>query len=77
VNTLNLYEFALERARESADKRELPVVAKESGLDYSWLSKFALGRIPGASYQKVAQLADYYMKRSPPPGSTDEGRAAA
>lgn len=64
MNTINLYEYALARARESAERRELPTVAKESDLDYSWLSKFALGRIPGASYEKVDRLARYYMERA-------------
>lgn len=63
VDTINLYEYALARARESAERRELRKVADDSGLDYSWLGKFALGRIPGASYEKVHQLATYYMAR--------------
>lgn len=63
MNTINLYEFALERARASAQRRELPTVARESGLDYSWLSKFARGAIPGASYAMVDKLATFYMAR--------------
>lgn len=63
MDTINLYEYALDKARESAEKRELPTVAAESGLDYSWLGKFARGKIPGASYKMVAQLARYYMER--------------
>ncbi len=60
---LNLYDYALRKARESADRRELPKVASESDLDYSWLSKFARGKIPGASYKMVDQLASYYLSR--------------
>ncbi len=63
MNTINLYEYALERARQSAQRRELPTVARESGVDYSWLSKFARGTIPGASYAMVAKVADFYMTR--------------
>lgn len=63
VDTINLYEYALERAKQSAAQRELPTVATESGLDYSWLSKFARGKIPGASYEKVHELATYYRNR--------------
>lgn len=63
VNTINLYEYALERAQASAKRRELPTVARNSGLDYSWLSKFARGAIPGASYAMVARLAQFYMDR--------------
>jgi hypothetical protein len=59
----NLYDYALAQARASAQRRELPKVSEESGVDYSWLSKFALGRIPGASYKKVDQLARYYIER--------------
>jgi hypothetical protein len=77
VNTINLYEYALARARESVARRELAKVAKASGLDYSWLSKFARGVIPGASYKMVDQLATYYMSQVPPPTSLDQGRAAA
>lgn len=73
MNTLNLYEYALERAQDSARRRELPAVASGSGVDYSWLGKFARGQIPGASYKLVSQLADYYMQReqqsSKPPGA--------
>lgn len=63
MNTINLYEYALERAQASAKRRELPTVARNSGLDYSWLSKFARGAIPGASYAMVARLAQFYMDR--------------
>jgi hypothetical protein len=80
--SLNLYDYALERAQESARRRELPTVALESGLDYSWLSKFARGKIPGASYKMVDALAMYYRNRSPapppaPPADDQAGRAAA
>jgi hypothetical protein len=80
VSTINLYEYALARAKESASRRELVKVARESGLDYSWLSKFALDRIPGASYQKVDQLARYYMSepvRAPASPGSDMQRGAA
>ena len=68
---MNLYEYALEQARASAQRRELPTVARQSGLDYSWLSKFARGAIPGASYTMVDKLANFYLSRErapdPPP----------
>lgn len=56
----NLYEFAVSSARESAERRELTKVSSETGLDYSWLHKFSRGLIPGASYERVHQLAAYY-----------------
>lgn len=65
MDTINLYEYALARTRESAGRRELVKVADESGLDYSWLCKFTRGTIPGASYEKVDQLARYYMRVVP------------
>lgn len=81
---VNLYAYALEQAKDSARARELPAVAEATGLGYSWLSKFARGAIPGASYEMVYRLAVYYMNRAaaraalaagiPPP---DQGRAAA
>jgi hypothetical protein len=78
VDTINLYEYALEKARESALKRELPTVAMEAGVDYSWLGKFARGKIPGASYAMVHQLALCYMNREAARQLTPEpGRAAA
>lgn len=60
----NLYEFALNRSRESAEKRELTKVSEETGLDYSWLHKFSRNLIPGASYERVSKLAEYYQSRS-------------
>lgn len=76
VNTINLYEYALERARASAQRRELPTVARESGLDYSWLSKFARGAIPGASYAMVDKLAQFYMGRERAAEATPREAAA-
>lgn len=58
--SLNEYDFAVQRARESAERNELQKVADETGLGYSWLSKFSRGKIPGASYEKVTRLASYY-----------------
>lgn len=59
----NLYAYALAKARESAANRELPTVALEAGVDYSWLSKFACDKFPGASYEKVHKLARHYFNR--------------
>ena len=57
----NLYEFAVQRSRQSAEKRELVRVSEATGLDYSWLHKFSRGLIPGASYERVNLLASYYQ----------------
>lgn len=67
VDTPNLYEYALERVRQSAQARELPRVCDETGLGMSWMSKFARGKIPGASYEKVHTLASYYQQREARP----------
>lgn len=72
---VNLYDFALQRARESADRRELPKVAAESELDYSWLSKFARGKIPGASFRMVDRLANYYIQRDAAAPPSDQAGA--
>jgi hypothetical protein len=68
MNMFNLYEYALQRAQDSARRRELPVVASGSGVDYSWLGKFARGQIPGA---------DYYMQRERPKARSSRARAQA
>lgn len=79
---LNLYDFAVERARGSAQRRELPAVAAASGVDYSWLSKFARGKIPGASYKMVRKVSEYYLAKDASQGPDDglppemKGRAA-
>ena len=36
-------------------------VADETGLDYSWLTKLAQGRIPDPSVNKIQRLADYFI----------------
>jgi hypothetical protein len=63
----DLYEYALKEARLSAERRELPIIAAGADVDYSWLTKFSHGKIPGASYQKVARVAAFYMARKQPP----------
>ena len=72
----DLYEYALAQTRLSAERRELSAVAVGAEVDYSWLTKFSLGQIPGASYHKVARVASYYMTRHPPPAAATGVSAA-
>lgn len=60
----NLYDYAIEQSRKSAERRELMKVSSETGLDYSWLTKFSLGKIPGASFERVNKLATYYQQQA-------------
>ncbi len=57
---LDDFEFALREAKAASSKRLLTQVGTDTGLDYSWLVKFANGKIPGASYIKVKKLADHF-----------------
>lgn len=41
-------------------KGDWPKICEATGLDYSWLSKFASGKIPSPGYQRVEQLAHYF-----------------
>lgn len=37
-------------------------IARETELDYSWLSKLAQRRIPDPSVNKIQKLADYFRR---------------
>lgn len=39
-----------------------PLVCHETGLDYSWLTKFAQGQIVDPGYSKVMTLAEYFRR---------------
>lgn len=67
VTVFNLYDFALGEAKKSAEARELKRISDETELGYSWLSKFARGKIPGASYVHVRTLADWYIAKGRAP----------
>lgn len=43
----------------NARKGTWPKVCEDTKIDYSWLSKFAQGRIPKPGYQFVATLDKY------------------
>ena len=46
--------------RLEGSKGTWPVVCEKTGLDYSWLTKFAQGKIPNPGYAKVFALAEYF-----------------
>lgn len=41
-------------------KGQWPAIAKNTELEYSWLTKLAQGRIPDPSVNKIQRLADYF-----------------
>ena len=51
----DLFQFAISRLAET--KGTWPQMAKDCGVSYSWLCKFAKGEIPDASYKKVSRIA--------------------
>ena len=53
-------------------KGEWPSIAKETGLDYSWLTKLAQGQINDPGIKKIERLAGYlqldgYVGETPAP----------
>lgn len=54
-----LLQYVLDELQ--ARKGTWPKVAAETGLDYSWLTKLALGQINNPSVHKIQALADYFM----------------
>ena len=48
------------RERLNACKGTWPKVCEDTGLDYSWLTKFAQGKIPNPGYAKVSVLHDHF-----------------
>ncbi len=53
----DLYEFSIRRLQKLQGR--WPEIAEHLGFSYSWLTKFANGRVPNAAYHRVAALADY------------------
>lgn len=51
------------RERVNAAKGQWPVICKETGLGYSWLSKFAADRIPSPAWKRIQALAEYFQKQ--------------
>lgn len=53
-----LLDYVLKQLQ--AKKGSWPSIAKITGLDYSWLTKLAQGKIPDPSVNKIQVLADYF-----------------
>ena len=49
------------RDRLNACKGTWPKVCEETGLDYSWLTKFAQGKIPNPGYAKISTLKGHFQ----------------
>lgn len=43
-----------------ASRGTWPKVCADTGLDYSWLTKMAQGKIPNPGYQKIELLYHYF-----------------
>lgn len=56
----DLYQFSITRLQKLQGR--WPEIADAVGVSYSWLTKFAAGRVPNAAYRRVAALADYLKK---------------
>jgi len=46
-------------------KGEWKRIADESGVSYSWISKFANGHIPNPGFQTLVGLRDYLVRTDP------------
>lgn len=46
-----------------AKKGSWPTIAKETKLDYSWLTKLAQEKIPDPSVNKIQKLNDYFRNQ--------------
>lgn len=57
-----LLDFVLTELDSRKGKRvgNLADIARDTELDYSWLSKLAQRRIPDPSVNKIQKLADYF-----------------
>jgi transcriptional regulator with XRE-family HTH domain len=55
-----------------AHKGKWPDLAREAGVDYSWLTKLAQGRINDPGIQKIQRLADAmgHERAGPAPSDT-------
>jgi transcriptional regulator with XRE-family HTH domain len=58
----NILEFV--KGRLTAAKGQWPTICRETGLRYSWLSKFAQDRIPNPGITKIQRLADYFQRET-------------
>lgn len=59
-----ILDFVLHELDTRKGKRtgNLADIARDTALDYSWLSKLAQRRIPDPSVNKIQKLADYFKR---------------
>ncbi len=57
-------ETTINQVKQSLEARRgtWPRVCEETGLDYSWLTKFAQGKIPNPGYKHIETLRQYFEK---------------
>ncbi len=55
MDTINFIKQRLDEC-----KGNWPAVCEQTGLDYSWLTKFAQGKIPNPGFAKVQTLAAHF-----------------
>jgi hypothetical protein len=59
----SLLEYVYGKLRDAAEHKQMAQLARDVPADYSWLCKFANDKIPGASYTKIHELAEYFFRR--------------
>lgn len=52
------------RAKLADRKGDWPAIAKRAQLSYSWLCKFAVGRIPNPGYDSLKKLSAAIAERA-------------
>ncbi len=57
------------KASLESTKGEWPSVCRDTGIGYSWLTKFAQGKIPKPGYKQIETLRVYLQKRRPQKGA--------
>lgn len=58
----DLYQYSIDQL--AANHGSWPEIARECGVSYSWVCKFAKKKIPDASYAKVKRLAEALQARA-------------
>lgn len=58
MDTNNDIKFSRDQLYENVGR--WPQICQETGLDYSWLTKFAQGKIADPGYSKIMTLAKYF-----------------
>ena len=48
------------RQKLNAAKGQWPTICEATGLNYSWLTKFARNEIPNPGWNRVKALAEYF-----------------